>query len=791
MTHSFKGGLPKFDTGGTVSNADIVAKLYQQELGRAPDAEGLAYYQAQLDSGMTPAQLRDNLDRSTEGYNADVKNLTSGYRSSFGRDPDQEGMQYWLGEEDLGNITPDQLSAYLKGGAKGTDISALSSRPSGYSDIQTQALTADPYSGRFAADNPYYNDGVPEDAVNVSRTQSGQSIQFTNPVTGQPMITTIDPNTGFTVTAGNNVLQRANVEHAINLAQKSGSLTNADADSLRAKIANAETFKTATGTQDPTFNNLYSLLGDPKATVVLNNLGVQIGEDADRTNALAEAASGKSFDFTPIEMGQGVIRTKFNVDDVYNNLGTELGLAADKNVVRNPVSGLSTQTPATPAGFAPATTGDFRSAPSYGLPGEIPQMAQNQGYLSNTQAGSGIEKTNYKGPIVTPRGDNTFDPSTGALLGAVAGYALTPADQLSKTGNAFANLAGKAINALKPSNAQTDQTVPYDSNYRYEDPDSGITYDQMGNPVSNNNSYDYATDYNYDAGSSDYDYSYDDSMYAKKGGLATPLMASGGEVKGYADGSAVSTPSAMQDIMSIISSTPVKGAAMGALFANLLKSQAAAQGQGVNRGLDMSKVGYIAPRTTLSSPARFVPYSQYGAQTPVPQAMSQQATRSPLNVFAQNPRGVFSQFQNQARQPMPQQGQPANRQPSYYTYGQMVNPNDHIQDQQPAGLASGGAPHPVSGVPTVEGRHDYRAGSRVTGEGDGTSDDIPAMLADGEYVFSADVVSALGNGSTKAGANRLDDMVKEIRARDRSTHPSKLPPDAKSPLQYLKQSRSK
>lgn len=127
--------------------------------------------------------------------------------------------------------------------------------------------------------------------------------------------------------------------------------------------------------------------------------------------------------------------------------------------------------------------------------------------------------------------------------------------------------------------------------------------------------------------------------------------------------------------------------------------------------------------------------------------------------------------------------------PHYYTYGQAVDPKEVL-----AGYAKGGEMQ-QSGlpthVPTIEGRHDYRAGSRVTGEGDGTSDDIPAMLADGEYVFSADVVSALGNGSTKAGANRLDDMVEQIRSRDRSTHPSELPPDAKSPLQYLKQSRSK
>ena len=51
----------------------------------------------------------------------------------------------------------------------------------------------------------------------------------------------------------------------------------------------------------------------------------------------------------------------------------------------------------------------------------------------------------------------------------------------------------------------------------------------------------------------------------------------------------------------------------------------------------------------------------------------------------------------------------------------------------------------------------------VTGEGDGTSDSIPAMLANGEFVIPADVVSHLGNGSTDAGAKKLYGMMDRIR----------------------------
>lgn len=82
-------------------------------------------------------------------------------------------------------------------------------------------------------------------------------------------------------------------------------------------------------------------------------------------------------------------------------------------------------------------------------------------------------------------------------------------------------------------------------------------------------------------------------------------------------------------------------------------------------------------------------------------------------------------------------------------------------------------------------RVDFRGGDAVSGEGDGQSDDIPAMLADGEFVFPADVVAAIGNGSTKAGSDKLYDMMHGIRAHVRSAKPKDLPPEIKSPLDFL------
>jgi hypothetical protein len=64
-----------------------------------------------------------------------------------------------------------------------------------------------------------------------------------------------------------------------------------------------------------------------------------------------------------------------------------------------------------------------------------------------------------------------------------------------------------------------------------------------------------------------------------------------------------------------------------------------------------------------------------------------------------------------------------------------------------------------------------RGGNYLDGPGDGLSDSIratignrqPARLADGEFVISADVVSAIGGGSSKAGAKKLHAMMDRVR----------------------------
>ena len=73
-----------------------------------------------------------------------------------------------------------------------------------------------------------------------------------------------------------------------------------------------------------------------------------------------------------------------------------------------------------------------------------------------------------------------------------------------------------------------------------------------------------------------------------------------------------------------------------------------------------------------------------------------------------------------------------------------------------------------------EGSPEYFEG-RVRGNGDGMSDEVEfevegedpdmAMLSRDEYVLPADVVAIIGNGSSEAGANKIDMFVKQSRKK--------------------------
>ena len=308
--------------------------------------------------------------------------------------------------------------------------------------------------------------------------------------------------------------------------------------------------------------------------------------------------------------------------------------------------------------------------------------------------------------------------------------------------------------------------------------------------------------------------------------------------KGFQDLTGVSDDT----LATITGALPAAGA--GALVASLLGGDFDGGGTGAqNQGLDMSQVGLINPRTTDFGigPTRFVGYDEYGTddegyvpneellrnlnapgfnpvregdygyedapaeETPAVPAMASGGLSAmstpvasyytfgqPADILANlgmrpqppmNPPQMTPQFgQKQPPQQGQQQGMPQQGMPQQMP---QQAPQGMPQQGMPPQMRKGGLPH-ISNVPMTQGRMDFRRGSAVHGAGDGQSDDIPAMLADGEYVIDAETVAQIGNGSTKAGAQALDKFREGIRAHKRSAPVNKIPPKTKALTSYLK-----
>lgn len=107
--------------------------------------------------------------------------------------------------------------------------------------------------------------------------------------------------------------------------------------------------------------------------------------------------------------------------------------------------------------------------------------------------------------------------------------------------------------------------------------------------------------------------------------------------------------------------------------------------------------------------------------------------------------------------------------------GALIGTGDEMTDEHlQQYLASFGAPKRFANAGPVDG------------PGSGREDKISAMLSDGEYVFDAETVSLLGDGSNDEGARRLDQLRKNIRShKGKSLARGEFSNDAKRPEAYL------
>jgi hypothetical protein len=105
---------------------------------------------------------------------------------------------------------------------------------------------------------------------------------------------------------------------------------------------------------------------------------------------------------------------------------------------------------------------------------------------------------------------------------------------------------------------------------------------------------------------------------------------------------------------------------------------------------------------------------------------------------------------------------------------------DPIMSEDPPRMAQGGA------FAAKRGGASKRTEFAVNGPGTGRSDDIPAVLSDGEYVIDAETVALLGDGSSKAGAKKLDELRVKIRKhKGQKLAKGRFSANAKRPEAYL------
>ena len=113
-------------------NANIVASIYDVALDRLPEHDGFEYWMGVLNAGLISAyDLSKLFGRSTE-YIGRFANLNqqdfvrSLYENALGREPDQEGFDYWVGHLNRGTVArSDMISSFGFSTEKQGDLSAL------------------------------------------------------------------------------------------------------------------------------------------------------------------------------------------------------------------------------------------------------------------------------------------------------------------------------------------------------------------------------------------------------------------------------------------------------------------------------------------------------------------------------------------------------------------------------------------------------------------------------------------------------------------------------------------
>ena len=113
----------------------------------------------------------------------------------------------------------------------------------------------------------------------------------------------------------------------------------------------------------------------------------------------------------------------------------------------------------------------------------------------------------------------------------------------------------------------------------------------------------------------------------------------------------------------------------------------------------------------------------------------------------------------------------------------MLHDGDYVMDAETVSALGDGS--------SKAGRHvldGFR--TQIPHKAEGGSNPVPAKIADGEYVFPAAFVTSLGGGDNKRGAEILDGLRTKLRAHKRGAPLNKIPPKAKNPVDYISKGKN-
>ncbi|WP_168927513.1 DUF4214 domain-containing protein [Nitrincola alkalilacustris] len=139
-----------------------IQKLYVAFYGRPADPAGQVYWAQQLDTAQGSLQriidaFANSVEYAMRFEQLDTETLVSNlYRQAFGRDAEEAGLSYWVGQLQSGAVSIGQLALAILEGAQNQDLAVVEQRLSmaqrftdaaeqqglGYGDLQIPAAVA-------------------------------------------------------------------------------------------------------------------------------------------------------------------------------------------------------------------------------------------------------------------------------------------------------------------------------------------------------------------------------------------------------------------------------------------------------------------------------------------------------------------------------------------------------------------------------------------------------------------------------------------------------------------------